>query len=60
MRNYQSRPIGSKSFPEVNAMLSQTCGSRQGQGRGHGRNPRFMLVIPQILIKKMSHYTTRN
>ena len=60
MRNHQSSPIGSKSFLEVNAMLSQTCGSRQGQGRGHGRNPRFMLVIPQILIKKMSHYTTRN
>ena len=43
MRNHQSRPTGSKPFPIVNAISSQTCGRGRGQGRGrgrgHGRNP---------------------
>ena len=41
MRNHQSCPIGSKPFPEVNAISSQThgCGRGQGCGRGHGRHP---------------------
>ena len=36
MRNYQSHPTGSKPFPEVNAISSQTC--RRGQGHGYGSN----------------------
>ena len=41
MRNHQSRPTRSESFPEVNAMSSQTrgCGRGWGRGHGHGRNP---------------------
>ena len=43
MRNHQSRPTRSESFPGVNAISSQTRGRRQGRGRGrgrgHGRNP---------------------
>ena len=34
MRNHQSRPTGSKLFPKVNAISSQT----RGCGRGHRRN----------------------
>ena len=43
MRNHKSRPTGSEAFPEVNAILSQTCGRGRGRerGRGHGRNPRY-------------------
>ena len=37
MRNHQSCPIGSKPFPEVNAISSQT----RGRGCGRGRNPRY-------------------
>ena len=35
MRNHQSRPTGSKIFPEVNVISSQT----RGRDRGHRRNP---------------------
>ena len=35
MRNHRSCPTGSKPFPEVNEILSQT----RGQGHGHERNP---------------------
>ena len=41
MRNHQSRPTGSKPFPEVNAISTQTRGHGQGHGRGRGRNPRY-------------------
>ena len=45
MRNHQSHPTRSESFPEVNAILSQTRrrgrGRGRGCGRGHGRNPRY-------------------
>ena len=39
IRNHQSRPTGSESFPEVNAISSQIRG--RGQGQGRGRNPRY-------------------
>ena len=40
MRNHQPRwPTRSKSFPEMNAILSQTRERWQGRGCGHGRNP---------------------
>ena len=36
MRNHQSRPTGSKPFPKVNVISSQTCGRGQKQERGRG------------------------
>ena len=39
MRNHHSRPTGSKPFPEVNAISSQTRGRGRGRGRGRRRNP---------------------
>ena len=45
MKNHQSRPIGTESFPQVNAISSQTngCGRSHGRGRGRGcgRNSRY-------------------
>ena len=41
MRNHKSRPIGSKSFPEVNAISSQTRECGCDRGHGHGRNFRY-------------------
>ena len=42
MKNHQSRLIGSKSFPEVNVIFSQTHGRGRGRvhsrGRGRGQN----------------------
>ena len=37
MKNHQSRPTRFESFPEVNAISSQT----HGRGYGRGRNPRY-------------------
>ena len=34
MKNHQSRPIGSETFPEVNAISSQNYGRERGRGRG--------------------------
>ena len=43
MRNHQSHPTGSKPFPKVNVISSQTCGRGQERKRGRGcgreRNP---------------------
>ena len=43
MRNHHSRPTGSKQFPEVNVISSQTRGrgQRRGRDRGRGRNFRY-------------------
>ena len=49
MKNHQSRPTGTKPFPKVNAISSQTNGRGRrhgrgrgrGRGRGHGRNSRY-------------------
>ena len=40
MRNHQSRPTRSESFPKMNAILSQTRGRWRERGCGGGRNPR--------------------
>ena len=37
MKNHQSRPIGSETFPEVNAISSQNYGRGRGRGRGQSR-----------------------
>ena len=36
LQNYQSRPTGSASIPEVNAASSSGRGSSCGRGRGRG------------------------
>ena len=43
MKNHQSHPTRFESFPEVNAISSQTRGRGQGRGndRGYGRNPQY-------------------
>ena len=52
MRNHQSRPTGSKPFPEVNAISFQTRGRRRGRGRGrgHGRNHDFLCYLHYALF----------
>ena len=62
MRNHQSCPTGSKAFPEVNAISSQTRECEQGRGRDHGTNFQYhgMVVIIQILRKGKYHGTTRS
>ena len=41
MKNHQSHPTGTESFPEVNAISSQTNGHGRSHGRGRGRNSRY-------------------
>ena len=45
MKNHQSRQTGTKPFPEVNTISSQTNGRGRnhghGRGRGRGRNSRY-------------------
>ena len=41
IRNHQSRPTRSESFPEVNTISSQIRGCGQRRGHGRGRNPRY-------------------
>ncbi|XP_078148856.1 uncharacterized protein LOC144544271 [Carex rostrata] len=37
MKNHESRPTGSASFPEVNVAMHNNSGQFQGRGRGNGR-----------------------
>ena len=41
MKNHQSHPTRFESFPEVNAISSQTRGRGWERGCGRGRNPRY-------------------
>ena len=41
MKNHQSHPTRFESFPEVNAISSQTRERGWERGCGHGRNPRY-------------------
>ena len=61
MTNHQSRPTRFESFPEVNAILSQTC--RWGGVVVVEEIPDtmvLMIIIHQILRKGKPHCTTRS
>ncbi|KAI3443797.1 hypothetical protein Pfo_000462 [Paulownia fortunei] len=59
MKNHQSRPTGSKSFPEVNAAIINNFGHSRyresGRGRGHSRG-RGRGHGEVIIIKKNSNF----
>ena len=54
MRNHQSRPTRSESFPEVNAILSQTHG--RWRGHGHGRSRGRNLQYHGSYINNLPNY----
>ena len=52
MKNHQSRPTGSRPFPEVNVILSHNRKHEHGRSRGHGKNSRHYNNHPSNPLKR--------